>query len=293
MLLIADSGSTKTDWRLVDSQKNIYQFGTIGFNPYFQDSDSIASELRVSLRPNIDRLGLEGVDTDHLHIYFYGAGCSTPDKCRQVETALKEIFPFAQIEVQHDLLAASRALCGNHKGIVAILGTGSNSCYYDGYMVAENVPSLGFILGDEGSGAHIGKQFITDYLNKEMPWSLADDLYETYKLKRETILDVIYRKPMPNRFLASFSRFIHQHKEEPYVVRLISSSFNQFFNKHICKYPLHKDVKMHCVGSVAYYYSDILKAVADEKGVKIDKIIEAPISGLMLYHLSNNPVSIQ
>lgn len=287
MLLIADSGSTKTDWRLIDTNKNTHSFQTIGFNPFFQDSTMIANELKEKLLPAFVRILPERQEA--LHIYFYGAGCSSPEKQDIVKTALQHVFPKAVVNVEHDLLAAARALCGNKEGIAAIMGTGSNSCYYDGKGIVSNVASLGFILGDEGSGAYIGKHFIQDYLNQDLPKNIADSFRETYKLGKDQILDAVYRQSMPSRFLASFSKFINEHRNEQYFIDLVDHNFEQFFTKHICKYHNHKEVKMSCVGSVAYYYRDTLQAVAARKDVKIDKIIETPISDLASYHLQNYP----
>lgn len=288
MILIADSGSTKTDWRLIDRAGTTYCFKTFGFNPYFQDTPAILNEIRTTLLPDLEKVFLPSLTAKKLKIYFYGAGCSSDVKCSVIRHALIQAFPDAEIEVEHDLLAAARALCGNDKGIAAILGTGSNSCYYDGQNIVHNVASLGFILGDEGSGAHIGKLFMQDYLNKEVPVSIAENFYESYKLNKELILDAIYKESMPSRFLASFSKFINENKNEQYMADLIEQSFNQFFSKHICKYANHQQVKMSCVGSVAFYYSDMLRAIAEKRGVVINKIIESPIADLSSYHLNKS-----
>jgi N-acetylglucosamine kinase-like BadF-type ATPase len=283
MILIADSGSTKTDWRLIDAADRSWQFGTIGFNPFFQDSIMIAEELRRKLLPEIQ---VVYPDNEPLYIYFYGAGCSSPEKCEIVSTAIKHVFPNAIVEVEHDLLAAARALCGRKEGIAAIMGTGSNSCYYNGQKIVSNVTSLGYILGDEGSGAYIGKHFIRDYLNKEVPENIATNFQNEYKLSDEAILNAVYKQTMPSRFLASFSKFINQHKQEPYFIELVNNNFEMFFNKHICKYEQHKTVALSCVGSVAYHYKETLREVADKKGVKIDRILESPIEDLSLFHRS-------
>ncbi|MGQ0827251.1 MAG: hypothetical protein ACT4ON_02525, partial [Bacteroidota bacterium] len=290
MILIADSGLTKTDWRLIDSKRNIYQFNTIGFNPYFQDAKTIALEISENLLPKIKLHSLESINCADMHVYYYGAGCSNEEKCELVQNALHQIFPQARIAVEHNLLAVARVLCGKNKGIAAILDTGSNSCYYDGVKIEKNNTSWGYVLGDEGSAAYLGKLFIQDYLNNEMPQKIATDFYKTYKLNKESIFDAVYRKPMPGIFLASFNKFIYQNQYEKYINDLIVFCFNQFFDKHICKYPKHRDVKMNCVGSVAYYYSNLLKSVAEDRSVKIDRIIEAPISGLTLYHLQEESV---
>lgn len=284
MILIADSGSTKTDWRLVDDNKKIHQLSTTGFNPYFQDTEDISKELRENLLPAISS-ALPGFTGNDLEIFFYGAGCSSEAKCAIVHKAIKENFPSAAIEVDHDLLGAARAVCGREEGIASILGTGSNTCYYDGEKIVENVASLGFILGDEGSGAYIGKRFVQDFLNKEMPLAISQRFYERFKLTKEDILDAVYKQPRPNKFLASFSKFIYQNQKEQYIIDLVAQCFRDFFDKHICKYEKHKEVQMHCVGSVGFYYSNILRAVAVEKGVAVGRIIETPIAGLTLYHV--------
>jgi N-acetylglucosamine kinase-like BadF-type ATPase len=285
MILIADSGSTKTDWRLIDRNNKEYKFNTVGFNPFFQDSTMIANELNQLLGPEVSNI--TQTTNEELSIYFYGAGCSSNEKCNIVKAALTNVFPKAIVEVDHDLLAAARSLLGKKEGIAAILGTGSNSCHFNGEKIISNVASLGYILGDEGSGAFIGKHFIQDYLNKDLPDNIAAHFYETYNLSKENILDAVYKQPMPSRFLASFSKFINQHKNENYFVDLIEYNFEQFFRKHICKYEKHRELELSCVGSVAFYYSDILRSVAERKNVTIGKIIESPITDLTSYHLSH------
>ncbi|MFL5764120.1 MAG: N-acetylglucosamine kinase [Bacteroidia bacterium] len=284
IILIADSGSTKTDWKLLCSGGEQYSFKTAGFNPYFQTTQVIYKEISLHLVPDLIRLSLTGLYTEKLKIFFYGAGCSTPDKCGIVHEAIRRAFPAACISVEHDLLAAARALCGQEEGIAAILGTGSNSCTYDGKMIVRNVASLGYILGDEGSGAHIGKMFMQDYLNEEVPESIAERFYSSYKLNRDLILDSIYKQAMPSRFLASFSKFITENKDNEYISGLIRSSFEQFFARQICKYPEHRKMKMNCVGSVAYHNQDILRLVAQQNEVTVGKIIESPIHALTEYH---------
>lgn len=281
MILIADSGSTKTDWRLIDENRQIHQYSTQGINPYFQTTGQIGeilkSELIPQLKPEFFNLKAE--------IFFYGAGCRVEDKKQIVRQALSELLPKSQIEINTDMLGAARSLCGSKPGIAAILGTGANTCYYDGKVIVENRTSLGYVLGDEGSGAHIGKTFIQAYLNEELPADLSNRFYERFKLNKDDIIDAVYRKPMPNRFLASFSKFICQNLKEQFIIDMIAGCFTCFFDKHICKYAMHKELKLSCTGSVAFYYSNILRGVATRKGVNIDTIVEAPIAGLTLYHL--------
>lgn len=280
MILIADSGSTKTDWRLIDANQQIHQYTTQGINPYFQNQQEISQIIQTELLSQL----MIGMPSHVSEIHFYGAGCGAVQRKRQVASAISLFFSSAHIDIHTDLLGAAHALCGTEPGIVAILGTGSNTCYYDGSGIVENHPSLGFILGDEGSGAHIGKKFIQAYLNREMPEALADRFQQRFQLDKDQILDHVYRQPMPNRFLASFSKFIFQNLKEQFLIDLVASSFHELFERHILKYE-HVSLTLNCVGSVAFYFSNILRAVAVNKGVSIGKIIETPISALTLYHL--------
>ena len=280
MILIADSGSTKTDWRLIDANHQIYQYVTQGINPYLQNEKEIAALFERELLPSLK----SGMQSHVSEIHFYGAGCGTVQKKKLIATSLSPFFPSALIEIHTDLLGAARALCGSKPGIAAILGTGSNTCYYDGLYIAENHASLGYILGDEGSGAHIGKTFIQAYLNKELPETIAHRFYERFQLDKEQILEKIYKQPMPNRFLASFTKFIFQNLKETYLTDLVANCFNQLFDKHILKYE-HASLRLNCVGSVAFHFSNILRAVATNKGVQIDTILETPIAALTLYHM--------
>jgi N-acetylglucosamine kinase-like BadF-type ATPase len=280
MILIADSGATKTDWRFIDEDKKIQQYSCQGISPYFYTTqeivDILKSELAVQLMFDINHPTLE--------VYYYGTGCTVPDKKELIKQALKTIFKNATIEVNSDLLGAARALCGKQPGIAAILGTGANTCYYDGTDIIENTASLGFVLGDEGSGAHIGKTFIQAYLNKELPTTLAQNFYDRYQLDEAAILDAVYKQAMPSRFLASFSKFVYQNLKNQFILDLVVSCFNDFFDKHICKYSKANQLKLSCVGSIAFYFSDVLRKVANNKGIDIDKIIESPIAGLTLYY---------
>ena len=283
MILIADSGSTKTDWRLVDDNKSIHQFSTAGFNPLFQSTEDISKEIREKLVPSLGSLR-EGISDPAAEIFFYGASCSSDERCKIVSDAISENFPGARIEVDHDLLGAARALCGHSEGIAAILGTGSNSCLYDGKDIIDNVPSLGFILGDEGSGARLGMALVHGYFYREMPRALAQRFEERFKLSKEDVLEAVYKKPLPSRYLASFSKYIYQNLKEQYMVDLAANCFREFFDRQISKYERYKEIPVHCVGSVGFYYSNILRAVAQEKGITMGRILETPIAGLTLYH---------
>jgi len=280
MILIADGGSTKTDWRLIKDGREYKKIQTSGFNPYLVGSDEIEEILWKELQPYIDNTAVNAV-------YYYGAGCSTAVKNQIVETAFEKIFTKAKLYISHDLLAASHALCGDEEGIAAILGTGSNSCYYDGKDIKDGIFSLGYFFGDEGSGAYLGKQLITAYLHKELPEDIALKLSTAYPMSLENILDAVYTKPAPSRFLASFSNFINEHRDHPYIYNLITEAFRAFYKYQVCCYARHKEVPVHFVGSVAYHYRDILTSIGLEFGIRTGKFIKAPIDGLVEYHQEN------
>ena len=187
--------------------------------------------------------------------------------------------------MDHDLLASARAVCGNEKGIATILGTGSNSCYYDGQNVIRQRGGWGYIISDEGSGAHIGKKLMQDFINENLPAELQEKLYKKHKLTREKVVQSVYNKPYANRFLASFGKFVYENMDEPYCSELVKRRFTEFFESHICRYDDYKELDMGCVGSVGFYFKDILKEVADEHNVKLGKVIESPIDELVKYHL--------
>lgn len=276
--LIADSGSTKTDWVLTRDGEVVRKIKTIGLNPYMNPKDIIITALRTELLPTFSSYEIK----DTLEIEFYGAGCSNDDKKKLIQDCIHRFFPMADIKVEHDLLGAAKAVCGNQSGIAAILGTGSNSCYYDGEKIVKNVISLGFILGDEGSGCYIGKQLIADFLNKEMPAELNAHLRNDLGLCKDQIFDNVYKKPRPNRYLASFTKWMDNYYSEfDYLHDLIKRSFNDFFTKSIIKYDNHKELPINVVGSVGYRFKTELEEVAVDHGCKIGKIIKSPIDGLI------------
>jgi N-acetylglucosamine kinase-like BadF-type ATPase len=281
MILIADGGSTKTDWRLIKEGREYKQVQTSGFNPYLVGSDEIEEILWKELQPYIDNNAVSSV-------YYYGAGCSTPVKIMIIENAFGKVFTNARLHISHDLLAAAHALCGDKEGIAAILGTGSNSCYYDGKEIRDGIFSLGYFFGDEGSGAYLGKQLVSTYLHKELPEEIEKRFAEKFPMSRESILDAVYTKPAPSRFLASFSTFINEHRSHPFIYNLITEAFRSFYKYQVCCYTKHKEVPVHFVGSVAYHYSDILTEVGKEFGISTGRFIKAPIDGLVEYHLENN-----
>jgi len=279
MILIADSGSTKTDWRTIEPSGTISQYVTSGLNPYHLSEIQIAQE--ISKLKNVIACA------EVQKIFFYGAGCSADAKKENVKNAIKSIFINAYVEVEHDLLAAARATCLNKAGMAAILGTGANSCQFNGKEITENVPSLGYLLGDEGSGAYMGRILLTRYLQQELPQELALAFKKQYPENLEQILDNIYKQPMPSRFLASYAPFLLHHKNHVFIKQLVVDAFQLFFTRYISKYSEHKSLPLHFVGSIAFYHNDTLHYVAEKNGITLGKIIEKPIAGLVLYHTNN------
>jgi N-acetylglucosamine kinase-like BadF-type ATPase len=278
MILIADSGGSKTDWRLVLKNGDIDQASSPGFNPYYQPIEDLKSIVKNILLPKIP------AGEKVREIYFYGAGVSSEKNQITIKNAFLDFFPESQIEIGWDLLAAARALCGNEPGIACIMGTGSNSCLYDGKNIIDNVANLGWILADEGSGANIGRKFLVDYLRKKLPDTLAKQFHARFPYSREEFLEKVYQQEKPSAFLASFAKFIFQHLKEPYCYQLIYSSFAEFYENNVMKYNNYQNLKVHFTGSIAFYFSDILRQVANDKGITVKNILEGPIAGLTLYH---------
>lgn len=278
LTLIADSGSTKTDWVLLDGKEVIANFNTIGFNPYFQTSELIYDELILNLKPFINK-HLPSIS----QLYYYGAGCSNTENIKIVTEGLVSALELKNIHVSHDLLAAARALCGKSPGIACILGTGSNSCLYDGNEVVENIPSYGYMFGDDGSGAHIGKTFIQAYFDNELSSKLRT-AFEQKGYHREEILDNVYKKTMPSRYLASINRFVSDNIKDAFVRKLVKNCFISFFHKQVGKYSNSRQFTVNSVGSVGYYYKEILSEVANEEGYKMGRVIKSPIDGLIEFH---------
>lgn len=275
-MLIADSGSTKTNWFLLAKRKSQEKTcQTAGINPYYQTSDDILSTLNAEFS-----LPLEGIKK----IYFYGAGCANAEKNAVLERALKDYFKADTIEVASDLLAASRALCGHSEGLAAILGTGSNSCYFDGSIIRQHVSPLGFILGDEGSGAVLGRKLVADLLKNQMPDYLQARFLEMFGQTSIEIMEKVYRKPFPNRYLASFTPFLSRYiKEEP-VYELVIKSFIEFFHRNIKQYPRADRLPVHFTGSIAWHFADVLKQAASECGFTTGKIVKDPMPDLVEFH---------
>jgi len=277
MILIADSGATKSDWILMNNEGEQMRFQLVGLNPFYVDTLEIITILSKELTPYIENKKIH-------QLYFYGAGCSSVFKCMTVEEAFDNLFENAEVVVESDLLGAGRALFKDREGIACILGTGSNSCLFDGNEIVENITSLGYFFGDEGSGAHMGKVFLKDYLLGNLPQEIETAFKKDYNYNRDNILDAIYNLPFPNRFLASFCEFYADNLSNKYIFDLVSNSFREFFINQIKQYSKYKKVPVSFVGSVAFFFEPLLRQIAAEFEVKIDKILRSPINALAEYH---------
>ena len=283
MKLVVDSGSTKTDWGFFNTVFDLKAVKTQGLNPCHQSEEEIRNIIRSELLPN-----LNGIDPASIsQVFYYGAGCATESICFQMAGLLKEFIPNASITVDSDMLGAARALCGRTEGVTCILGTGSNSCLYDGKNIVDQIPSLGFILGDEGSGAALGRRLISDCLKRQLPDSVCREFMERYSLTKESIIESVYRKPLPNRFIAGFAPFVYEKRAVPEVHKMIIQCFSEFFTRNVINY--HKPwLPVHFVGSLAGSFADELKETADSLGMTIGKIEASPMRGLVDYHATDN-----
>ncbi|WPP49406.1 N-acetylglucosamine kinase [Catalinimonas niigatensis] len=276
MILIADSGSTKTDWRVIDEAGKISQAKTVGLNPYLETKEKIAAVLREELYPQLN--------TSIHEVHFYGAGCTTPSACALISEAIKTVFQEVKVAVNSDLLGAARALCGTEAGIACILGTGSNTCLYDGKEIIDNIPPMGYIIGDEGSGSNIGKELINRYFRRELPPGIKEKLEKRFDMSKESVLENVMRQPYPNRYMAGFAKFVFQNLKEPYLMQMVYSILANFFDKTIAHYDNYQQYKIHFTGSIAFYFGNLLRQVANDKGLRVFNILESPIAGLTLYH---------
>lgn len=289
-ILIADSGSTKTDWRMAHG--NLHgQVLTQGLNPYQQNEEEIRRIIADELIPGL--LSSEVLQADAtgpyvFDLFFYGAGC-TPDMCGPMNTAIRSGFSGSRIILQQtetgsDLLGAARALFGNHEGIACILGTGSNSGYYNGQQIQENIPPLGFILGDEGSGASLGKQLVGNCLKKQFPESLCHAFTEACGMTTGEIIRRVYRAPLPNRFLAGFAPFLHQHREHPAIRKFLIGEFTRFFTRNVALYR-RPDLTVSLIGSIAHCFREEVEEAASRCGFQIGEILRNPSERLLAYHV--------
>lgn len=278
MILVVDSGSTTTEWVFVNEDE-ITRIKTPGFNPYYFKNEEYLDQL---VNEDLGEIRFSKVE----EVFFYGSGCSSAENCTLVKSALWQIFTNATVHVGHDLLAAAIALCGNNEGIACIMGTGSNSCLWNGKEIIENVPSLGYLLADEGSGVYLGKTILREILYGNAPKEISEAFYEEYKTNFSTSLDKLYKEEKPNKFMASISRFAYKHTDNKWIREMIKANFQNFIDLQISKYTNSKNYKVNFIGSVAFVYSDILKLVLEENGYSCGKIIRSPIDELVRFHLS-------
>lgn len=276
MLLIADSGSTKTSWCLLNEKKETLFFETEGYNPYHVHSNYISDSVAASFTD-------AALNKKVQKICFYGSGCF-PETAPVISTALLKVFPAAAITVELDLLAAARALLQSSAGFAAILGTGTNSCLYDGKSITHNIDSLGYILGDEGSGTALGKKLLGDYIRGYMPGDIHQLFYKLCPLSKNDIFQKIYQEPMANRFCSSFALFIHEHIQHPYLSDLTKNCFRSFFRNIVSAYPGYQQYTFNSIGSVAYNFSSHLKQTALEFGMQTGIIAQSPMEGLLHFH---------
>ena len=279
MILIADSGSTKCDWILLDEEgSEVDRTLTMGFNPYFHSEATIATAIKQN-----EKLG--EYDTEISRVFYYGAGCSSQDLKKTVWRAIRQRFSRADILIEHDLLGAAYATYDGQPHISCILGTGSNSCFFDGVHLTEKVPALGYILGDEGSGSYFGKKLIAAYLYKQLPPKVQNAFYEQFKLDMKDIVENVYGRPHANVYLASFVRFISGYKDEPIFKEMLHEGMKHFLENHVACFDNHKDVPVSFVGSVAYHFQDSIRSAADEMGITIGRMVQRPLDRLKEYHV--------
>ena len=274
--LIADSGATKAEWCLIHNGKKKTVF-TQGISPYFLNTEQIRKLLLKELKPK-----LKNVQVDE--VYYYGTGCANPQNAKSVKKAVKQVFAQAKVDVTHDLMAAARALCGRKKGIACILGTGSNSCYYDGKKIIRNSPGLGYVLGDEGSGAYLGKKVIQYYLYKIFDDELRGRFDLTYTTNAAEILENVYKKPLPNRYLAGFTKFLADNRGHYMIENIIEDGLNDFFFTHLCKYRETWTLPVSFAGSVAFGFKDVLQHLCSSYEFELGTVMKNPMEGLIKYH---------
>ncbi|NHA07805.1 N-acetylglucosamine kinase [Mucilaginibacter sp. HC2] len=282
MILVADSGSSKTDWLLSLPQQEPVSFKTAGLNPYFLTEKEIAKIIQDQA-PN-----MVAHAQDISEIYFFGAGCSSPDRHEIVSNAISQLFTKAFVSVDSDLLGCAYATCGYEKGICCVMGTGSNISYFDGENIHDGQHGLGFVLGDEGSGTWFGKALITDFLYGNMPGDINEAFNKAYGLNKEIVIKNVYQRPNANTYLASFSRFVSEIKTTPYGQELLERGLLEFIDTNIKSYPEYHRYKCHFVGSIAYFFAEELTTLCHQHGVKTGKVIKQPINDLMAFILKRN-----
>ena len=283
MILVADSGSSKTDWLLAVPEQEPLEFKTGGLNPYFLTEKEMVKILQDQ------GADLVAHTAEITEIYFFGAGCSSPDRHEIVSNALSQLFPKAYISIDSDLLGSAYATCGHEKGLCCVLGTGSNISFFDGEEVHSSKHGLGYVLGDEGSGTWFGKALITDFLNGNMPADIHSFFNEKYALNKEMVINNVYQHPRANSYLASFAKFLNSIRQSDYTQNLLKKGFQEFIDTNIKSYhQQYHRYKSHFVGSIAYVFADELKAICEHNEVEVGKIIRQPIYDLMQFIVSRD-----
>ena len=275
-ILIADSGATKAEWCLITNGKK-KTIITQGISPYFLNTEQITELLLKELKPKLKNVELD-------EIYYYGTGCANPVNAKSVKKAVSKVFEGAKVDVNHDLMAAARALCGRKKGVACILGTGSNSCYYDGKKIVKNSPGLGYVLGDEGSGAYLGRKVIQYYLYGTFDEELRGRFDLTYTTNAAEILENVYKKPLPNRYLAGFAKFLADNRGHYMIENIIEDALNDFFFAHLCKYRETWTLPVSFAGSVAFGFQDVLQQLCNSYEFEMGKVMKNTMEGLVDYH---------
>jgi N-acetylglucosamine kinase-like BadF-type ATPase len=277
VILIADSGATKCEWCLVENGKAKKRIHTQGISPYFLSADQIIALLSKELLPKIKAARIS-------RLHFYGTGLHNTENAAIIKKVLKKLFPGVLIEVQTDLLAVARALCKNKKGIACILGTGSNSCYYNGKKIVKNSPGIGYVLGDEGSGAYLGKKVVQYYLYQTFDEELKARFEKKFQVSPQEILEKVYKQPLPNRYLASFAIFLAENRGHYMVENIIEDGLNDFFFTHLYKYRESWTLPIHFIGSIGFGFRDVLKELCDTYELELGKVSKTPMQGLIEYH---------
>ena len=278
MIAIVDGGSTKCDWVILENSGKISQkTESIGFNPNIINADLIPQEIEKNPHLFLIKNQLD-------YIYFYGSGCGTVENALLVETQLQKVFPYAKVTVKEDLTAAAYAAYNGKPAIVCILGTGSNSCYFDGESIRRDLPSLGFLIGDEGSGSALGKHLVRRFFMKKLPQDLHQEFVETYHLTIEDAIKNMYHNPRANAYLAEFYKFVVQRKQHPYFQNMVFDEMKNFFEYQVLPYEEAREAEINFIGSIAYYYEDVLRAAAAELNLTVGHIVQKPIESLVEYH---------
>lgn len=285
MILVADSGSSKTDW-MAYSPNQILSFSTQGINPYFVNAHDVVKILSKNKE-------IAPYATAVKEVYFFGSGCSSPDKHEIISNGLSAFFTKAFISVDHDLIGSAYATCGDKKGLACILGTGSNISYYDGQNVHDGKHGLGYVLGDEGSGTYFGKKVLLSFLYQTMPADLCEAFAKAYEVNKDIVIENVYQKALPNSYLAGFSRFMKAHQSHPFIQQVLHDGFQEFIDTNVKDYKSYRSLECNFVGSIAYYYQDELRATFAANNIKVGKILQKPIEGIFDYILKREGISLQ